>query len=143
MRTIKQPLAHGGLHRFNHRRDRSDRTLLQIDARQRLLDLQRARMACFRINMIPVIEAKSNVAVFLDLEHHDAIAKRMNVAGLNKNALPAVGREAGEIIVRGLLRERPQIFGASYRASGRRKRGFPFLLRERPTPPSFRFRLSG
>jgi len=47
MRTVKKPLAHGWLRRFNHGHDRVDRALDQINACERLVDLQRAQMALF------------------------------------------------------------------------------------------------
>jgi len=81
MRTIDEPLAHGWLNRFHHRSDGLDGPLREVDAGQRRLGLQRARVAGFRIDMVPVIEPERNVAIFLNLEHHDAIAKRMNGAG--------------------------------------------------------------
>jgi hypothetical protein len=52
-------------------------------------------MARLRIDVVPVIEAKCNVAVLLNLEHDKSIAECVNDAGLNKNPLSAPRRETG------------------------------------------------
>src|SRR5258706_6087861 len=65
-------------------------------------------MASLWIDAIPIIEPKSNVAVFLDFEHHDAIAEGMNDASLNKNALPTLGYETGQIVIHRMLCEGAQ-----------------------------------
>src|SRR4029079_185137 len=103
MRAIYQPLAHNrGLY-FHDRGDRFDRTLSEIDACQRLINLKRARMTGLRIDMVPVVEAERNVTVFLHLEYHDAVAERMDDTSIDEDTLLARGRETGEMIVRRLV----------------------------------------
>ena len=60
--------------------------LLEIDAGQRLLDLERPFLASLGIDMVPVIETKRDVAVFLNLKDHD-IAQGMNRPSPNEDAI--------------------------------------------------------
>jgi hypothetical protein len=106
---VEKPLAHNGSHRFNHGRDRGYRSLHQVNAGQRLLNLQRALTPGLGIDVLPIIKAKGDIAVFLDFKYHDAITKRVNDPDLDQNALTAMWREASEAIVDRLLREFTQI----------------------------------
>ena len=75
------PAAPGSwLHRESHR---ANRDLLEIDAGHGLLDLQRARLARFGVDVIPVVQAKRDVAVLLHLEYHD-VGERVNRPGLSR-----------------------------------------------------------
>ncbi len=109
MGIVKEPLAHNGLHRFNHGRDRCYRSLHQVNAGQRFLNLQRALAPGPGIDVLPIKKAKGDIAVFLDFKHHDAITQRVNDPGLDQNALTAMRREASETIIDRLLRELTQI----------------------------------
>jgi hypothetical protein len=78
MFTAKKPLSQHWLYLIHHRYDRTYRTLRKINAGNRLIDLQGSTLACFGINMVPVVQAKRHVAVLLNLEHDDVAAKSMN-----------------------------------------------------------------
>ena len=69
---MKELLSPDRRRRFHHRWYRTDRDMIEIDAGNRLLDLQRSRFACLRVDAIPVVQAKRDVAVFLHFEHHNA-----------------------------------------------------------------------
>ena len=82
-----QPLADRRLRRHHDRRQRFKLALLKVDTSQRPIDLKRTRLAGLRIDVIPVVEAKRDVAVFLDFEHQNAVAERVDDAGGDQNAL--------------------------------------------------------
>src|ERR1700722_6904112 len=52
-------------HLLDHRWERRDRTLVDIDAGECLIDLQRPRLARLGIDVVPIVEAKCHIAVFL------------------------------------------------------------------------------
>ena len=76
------------------RRNGTNGTLLKIDAGHRLIDLQRPPLSGLGINVIPVVETKSHVAVFLNLENHD-IAQGMNRPSPNEDAITDARGKAG------------------------------------------------
>ncbi len=57
-------------------------TLLKIDAGHRLLNLERSTLARLGIDMVPVVETKRDIAVFLNFENHH-ITQGMNGPRLN------------------------------------------------------------
>ena len=73
MITKEKPLAQDRRHLLHHRHDRADLNLRKINASQRLIDLQRPVLPCFRIDVIPVVKAKCHVAVFLDLKNNHVV----------------------------------------------------------------------
>ena len=77
MFTTKESLSPYRQNFLLHRRHRTDCDLLEIDAGNRLLNLQRSMLACPGVDAIPVVQTKRDIAVFLHLEHHKA-AERVN-----------------------------------------------------------------
>jgi len=68
--------------------------LLKIDAGQRLFDLERPALAGLGINVVPVVETKGDVAVFLNFENHD-IPQGMNRPSPNEDAITDARGKAG------------------------------------------------
>src|SRR5689334_5394290 len=62
------------------------RAALPIDARERLVDMQRARLA-LGVAAIPIEEAEGGIAGLLDLGHEHAAAHGMDGAGGQKQTI--------------------------------------------------------
>ena len=73
MITMNKPFAQSRRRLCHPRYNGSDRNLRKINARQRLLDLQRPMLACPGVDMIPVVKTKCYVAVLLDFKNHDVL----------------------------------------------------------------------
>src|SRR5580658_1833240 len=119
MRAINKLFARDWRFCFNYWRHRLDRAQCEIDAGERLLDLQGTREAGRGVDVIPVVETKGNVAVFLNLEYDDFTADRVNSTGFYQHTLAAGRRETRQIIVRCPLRDRAQIGGGRSRFQAR------------------------
>jgi hypothetical protein len=60
--------------------------------------------------MVPVIQAKRNVAILLNLEHHKVAAQRVNRARTEKNGVAGLRSQTCEVVHQRPVRERsPQI----------------------------------
>jgi hypothetical protein len=55
---------------FHRRRYRPHGTLLKVDAGDCLIRLQGPRLAGAWIDMVPVVEAKGDIAILLDFKYH-------------------------------------------------------------------------
>ena len=76
--AMKESFALDGRLRLQQRRHQTALAGAKINASKRLIDLKRPRFACLSVNMAPVVEAKSYVAVLLNLENYDVATQRMN-----------------------------------------------------------------
>jgi len=90
--TMKEPLAPDRRFCLHHRRHQTCLTIDEINTGKRLLDLEWAWLFGIGVNMAPVIEAKRNVAVLLNLKHNDVAAQRVNRSGRDENAIAGLGR---------------------------------------------------
>ena len=106
MFTMKESLAPCRRVLLHHRRHRTDRDLFEIDAGNRLLDLQRSRLACLGVDAIPVVQAKRDVAILLHLEHHH-VAQRVNGSGSDEDGIAESRGEARQKVRHGMAREGP------------------------------------
>ena len=69
MFATKEPLSQHRLQLFHHRRHRTYGALRKINAGDRLIDLQRSRLARLGINVVPIVKTKRHIAVFLHFEN--------------------------------------------------------------------------
>jgi len=99
MSTINQSLARNRMGHVRNSGNRFDLTLFEINAGQRLFNLKWAGMTSLRINVIPIIKAKCDVAVLLDFENNGAIAKGVHHTGVDKDRIPWGRSEAREMVV--------------------------------------------
>jgi hypothetical protein len=74
MITMKEPLAQHRRRFFHHRHNGTDGNLAQINAGQRLIDLQRPMLARLGIDVVPVVKTKRHVAVLLHFKNHNVSA---------------------------------------------------------------------
>ena len=70
-----------------------------------MFDLERPPLAGLGIDMVPVVETKRHVAVFLNLKNHD-IAQGMNGPSPNEDAITDARGKAGQLICYGALGDR-------------------------------------
>ena len=63
----------------------------KIDAGKRLIYLQRPRLTRPGVNMTPVVQAKRDVAVLLNLEHHHAAAQSVDRSSRQEDESPGFG----------------------------------------------------
>jgi hypothetical protein len=98
MLTIEEPLALHRRRRLYHGHHETGRTLRKINAGKRPVDLERPRLACLRVEMVPVAQVKRHVAVLLNLEYYDVSARRANCPSLEKNGVAGLRGEPYELI---------------------------------------------
>jgi hypothetical protein len=72
--AIKESLAPYRLRCVHHWRHQTGRNVRKINASKRLIDLECSRVACFGVNVTPVVQAKRHIAVFLNLENYNVSA---------------------------------------------------------------------
>jgi hypothetical protein len=90
----------------HHRRHWTDRAFVEVDAGNRLLDLERSRLARLGVDPIPVVQAKCDVAIFLHFEHHHVV-ERVNGPGSDENGIARLRREACQEFLQRMAREGP------------------------------------
>ncbi len=88
--AAKQSFSQHRLDLFHHRHDRTNRTLVKINAGQRLIELQWSRLTGLGIDVVPIVQTKRHVAVFLHFEH-DHVAERVNRPGRHEGAIAELG----------------------------------------------------
>src|SRR5271169_1406978 len=74
--------------------------------RHRLLDLQWTRLARLRVDVPPVVQAKGNVAIFLNLEDHDIAAERVDRPRGCEHSVSDSWRDADKVVRQSIVRER-------------------------------------
>src|SRR3977135_2914194 len=97
MFTIEEPLAQRGLPLLDDRHDRGDCSLRKINACHRLLDLQCSMLQGLGIDLVPIIETKRDVAVFLNLKN-DQVAQRMHGPCGDEDGIAGGWDEACEMV---------------------------------------------
>ena len=96
-------------HLLDHRWERRDGALVEIDADERLIDLQRPMLTCLGIDVVPVVEAKRHVTVFLHFKD-DHVVQRVNRARPHKDGVVRIRHKAGQTVLHRAVRERvPQV----------------------------------
>ena len=104
--AVKQALAFHRRRGFHYRRHQAAGTPHKIDAGKRLIHLERSRLARLCVNVIPVIQAERHVAVFLNLEHHDVAAQRVNRSSRQEDGVAGLGSEVCETVRQPSVRDR-------------------------------------
>ena len=129
--------------RFTLRVDYLRRDIGEIDALERLIDMELSRLA-FVIASVPIEHAIGGVTVLLDLDQHIAGANGMEtssgqkngVAGLDRNCVGEIGDSAAahsllKLISRDSLAKSGQQFGAGDREGNVPKFGLRFATKFR------------
>ena len=104
----------------------------KINAGHRLIDLQRPRLACLGIDVVPVVKTKRHIAVFLHFENHE-LAQRVNGPSRYEDAVTRLWREARQMVRHRPVRDRlPQIFRSGARLQARIDAAFGPCLQHDP-----------
>ena len=96
--TMKEPLPLDRGLRLHQGRHQTCRTIYKVNTGKRLIDLKWSRLSCVCVNMAPVIKAKRNVAVLLNLKHYDVAAQRVNRSRRDKNAIAGLRRNTYQVV---------------------------------------------
>src|SRR5579872_159460 len=113
MFAMKESLA---LHRcrlFHYGLYQTDRTFGEINAGHSLIDLERSGLSRLRINMVPVVQTKRQVAILLNLEHNKVAAQRVNRACAEENGVTMLRSQTCEVVRHRPVRERSSQIGFS------------------------------
>ena len=150
--AMKEPLPLDRRLRLHHGRHETCRTVYKVNTGKRLVDLECSRLSCLCVNMAPVIKAKCNVAVLLNLKHYDVAAQRVNRSRRDKDAVARLRRNTYQVVGQATVRKRlPENVCSGVRFQARIDAAFvsrlqhhpPFGLRPGRSRPQAPVRVSG
>jgi hypothetical protein len=99
--ALKQSLTADRGRGFRDGLHQTARAAAKVDTVERLIHLERPRLACLRVHMIPVIQAKRHVAILLNLERDDTAAQRVNRPSGYEDGVARFRMEARDMIRHG------------------------------------------
>ena len=104
--TIKEPLALNRCRSFYEGHNQATLARPELDAGKSLISLQRPRLLGRWVDMAPIIEPKSRIAILLNLENHDIVAQSVNRSPRDEHRIARLRSDADELVRNGPVNKR-------------------------------------
>jgi hypothetical protein len=96
--TIEEPLSHYGCGGLYERQHEALSALCKVNTGERLIDLKRPRFTGFRIQVAPVVEAESHIAVLLNLKDNSSTSQGVNGSGRDEYGVAWLREDVHQVI---------------------------------------------
>src|SRR5664279_1179872 len=104
--AIEESLALNRCGSFDERRDQTTIARSELNAGKSLINLQRPRLFCLRVDMAPIVKSKCHIAILLNLENHDIVAQSVNRSRRDESCITRLRRNAHEVVRDGPIDQR-------------------------------------